>query len=131
MEKLPDNIGIRILVVDDNFDAAKMLAMLLRITGNTVHTAHDGVEAFAMAQELRPEIVLLDIGLPKMNGYDVARAIRNEPWGEKVALVAMTGWGMEEDKQRATHAGFDRHMVKPVDAQLLIKLLPEIKKARA
>ena len=117
---------LRILVVDDNRDAASILAMLLKIMGNHVRTAHDGEEAVQAAGEFRPHVVLLDIGLPKMNGYEAARAIRQEPWGKNMILIAVTGWGQDEDKRKSEEAGFDRHMVKPVDPQVLMKLLAEL-----
>jgi CheY-like chemotaxis protein/two-component sensor histidine kinase len=113
----------RILVVDDNEDSANSLAMLLRFKGNDIRTAHDGVEALEIADTFHPEIVLLDIGLPKLNGYDVARRIRQRPWGHKVLLIALTGWGNEEDRRLSQEAGFNFHIVKPVDLAALEELL--------
>lgn len=113
----------RILVVDDNKDAAGTLAMLLRLKGNVVKIAHDGLEALEVAEELHPELILLDIGLPKLNGYDVARRIRQRPWGRDVILVAVTGWGQEEDRRRTTEAGFDFHIVKPLVLAVLETLM--------
>ncbi len=113
----------RILVVDDNRDAASTLAMLLESMGNTACMAHDGEEAVAMAGKYQPDVVLLDIGLPKMNGYDAARAIRQEPWGRNMVLIAVTGWGQDEDKRKSHEAGFDRHLVKPVEPGSLMNLL--------
>jgi PAS domain S-box-containing protein len=113
----------RILVVDDSQDAAESLAMLLELTGNETHTAHDGLEAVETAARVRPDLVLLDIGLPKINGYEAARRIREQPWGKSVVLVALTGWGQDEDRQKAREAGFDGHMVKPIDPEALTKLL--------
>jgi signal transduction histidine kinase len=113
----------RILVVDDNRDSAETLAQLLRSHGNTTLTAFDGLEALEVAPDFRPNVVLLDIGLPKLNGYDTARRIREQPWGREVALVALTGWGKEEDRRRSSQAGFDNHMVKPVDFEKLTELL--------
>jgi CheY-like chemotaxis protein len=118
--------ALRILVVDDNVDAASSLAILLKIMGNTLHMAHDGEEAVATAEKYRPDVVLLDIGLPKLNGYEAARAIRQEPWGKKMVLIAVTGWGQEEHKRQSEEAGFDRHLVKPVDPQVMMKLLAEL-----
>ena len=118
--------ALRILVVDDNRDAASSIGMLLKIMGNSVRTAHDGEEAVTAAGEFRPQVVLLDIGLPKMNGYDVARCIRREPWGKNIVLIAVTGWGQDEDKRKSEEAGFDRHMIKPVDPQTLMKMLAEL-----
>jgi PAS domain S-box-containing protein len=113
----------RILVVDDNRDAADSLAMLLRMMGHSLHTAHDGLEAVQAAAMFRPDVVLLDIGLPKMDGYEAARHIRKRPWGKEMFLVALTGWGQEEDKRRALEAGFDQHMTKPVDPAALGEFL--------
>jgi signal transduction histidine kinase/ActR/RegA family two-component response regulator len=113
----------RILVVDDNPDAAGSLSQLLRMIGNEVQTAHDGLEAIAAAERFRPEVVLLDIGMPRLNGYDAAQRMRAAPWGQSMVLVALTGWGQEEDKRRAQVAGFDAHLVKPVDPTALTSLL--------
>jgi PAS domain S-box-containing protein len=112
----------RILVVDDNRDSADSLAMLLRLTGHEVHVAHDGLEAVGGAEVFRPDVVLLDIGLPKLNGYEVARRIRRER-GDGVVLIALTGWGQEEDRARSKEAGFDHHLTKPVDLDALQELL--------
>jgi PAS domain S-box-containing protein len=119
----------RILVVDDNRDAAGSLAMLLRIMGNEVHTAHDGLEAIAAAGVFRPDVVLLDIGLPKLNGHEAGRRIR-EQQGKAVVLIALTGWGQEEDRRRSKEAGFDYHMTKPVELDDLQKLLAGLKATR-
>jgi CheY-like chemotaxis protein len=116
----------RVLVVDDNHDSATSLATLLRMGGNEAHLAHDGEEAVSAAETLRPEVVLLDIGLPKINGYDVCRRIRSAPWGKDVLLVAVTGWGQREDRRQAREAGFDHHMVKPVDYTALSELLTRV-----
>jgi PAS domain S-box-containing protein len=113
----------RILVVDDNRDAADSLAMMLRMMGHESRTAYDGLEAVQAAATYRPDVVLLDIGLPKMNGYEAARHIRQQPWGKTMPLMALTGWGQEEDKRRALEAGFDHHLTKPVDTAALEKLL--------
>jgi PAS domain S-box-containing protein len=113
----------RILVADDNRDSATSLALLLRIMGNETQTAHDGVDALAVAEAFRPDVILLDIGMPRLNGYETARRIREEPWGRNVVLVAQTGWGQEDDKRQAKEAGFNFHMVKPVDPGALEKLL--------
>lgn len=113
----------RIVVVDDNEDSAVSLAMLLDIHGNETHTAHDGVEAIATVERHRPDVVLLDIGLPKLNGHEVCRRIREEPWGRDVAIIALTGWGQDEDRRRSEEAGFDGHLVKPIDYEALVQLL--------
>ena len=113
----------RILVVDDNRDSAISLGMMLKLMGNETHTAHDGLAAVAAAEEFRPDVILLDIGLPKLNGYDACRRIREQPWSKGTVIVALTGWGQEEDRRRSQEAGFDHHLVKPVDVNDLIKLL--------
>jgi CheY-like chemotaxis protein len=115
----------RVLVVDDNHDAADTLALLLELMGHEVRTAHDGLKALDVAEELRPDVVLLDIGLPQLNGYEVARRLRQQPWSRQTLLVALTGWGQAEDQLRSTEAGFDRHLVKPVDEAMLIRVLSE------
>jgi PAS domain S-box-containing protein len=122
----PTALPRRILVVDDNPDSASSLAMLLQITGNETHTAHDGLKAVEAAEKHRPDVILLDIGLPKLNGYDACRRIREEPWGKNMVLVALTGWGQEEDRRKSIAAGFDGHLVKPVDYATLMKLLAEL-----
>jgi PAS domain S-box-containing protein len=113
----------RILVVDDNRDAAASLSMMLALLGHDTRTAHDGLEALDVAAAFRPEIVLLDIGMPKLNGYDVARRIRQEPWGKDMVLLACTGWGQEQDRLRSEEAGFNAHLVKPVNLAVLEKIL--------
>jgi signal transduction histidine kinase/ActR/RegA family two-component response regulator len=115
--------GRRVLVVDDNQDAAASLAMLLTTMGNETRTAHDGLAALEVCAAFRPDVVLLDIGMPKLNGYDTARRIRQKPWGQDVTLVALTGWGQDEARRRSSEAGFDHHAVKPVEPAALAKLL--------
>jgi CheY-like chemotaxis protein len=117
---------LRILVVDDNRDGADSLAEMLRLLGNDTRTAHDGVEAVAAAAEYRPDVVLLDIGLPGLNGYEACRRIRRLPGGGGVVLIAQTGWGQEEDIRLSREAGFDRHLVKPVDPHDLMQLLADM-----
>jgi CheY-like chemotaxis protein len=126
----PPSSGKRILVVDDNRDAAASLALLLRILGNDIRTAHDGLEAVGVADAFRPDVVLLDIGLPGMNGYDAAQRIRQQPWGAGVIVIATTGWGQEADRDRSREAGFDEHLVKPVDPADLIRLLASLNRSR-
>ena len=104
--------------------------MLLRIAGNDVETAYDGVEALEAAARLRPDVVVLDIGMPKLNGYDACRRIRAEPWGQGMVLIALTGWGQEQDKRRTEEAGFDAHVVKPVDPSALLTLLGRLPQPR-
>jgi len=113
----------RILVVDDNVDSAESLAELMRLGGHEVRTAYTGPTAVETATAFRPEVVLLDIGLPILNGYDAARRIREQPWGKDMVLVALTGWGQEEDRRKSKDAGFDLHMVKPVDLNVLTERL--------
>ena len=114
----------RVLVADDNYDAAEALATLLELRGHQVRIAHDGVEALAEAESFRPNLVLLDLGMPKMDGYEAARQMRSKTWGHHTTLVALTGWGQREDRRRTADAGFDLHLVKPVtDADLLQALL--------
>ena len=117
--------GSRILVVDDNKDSADSLGMLLRLKVNEIRTAYDGMEALKVVETFRPDLVLLDIGLPKLNGYDVARRIRQQPWGRDVILVALTGWGQDEDRRRSQAAGFNFHIVKPVELSALESLLAD------
>jgi CheY-like chemotaxis protein/two-component sensor histidine kinase len=118
--------SLRILIVDDNRDAADSLAMLLRTTGNDIRTAYDGLEAVQVASEFRPEVVLLDIGLPKIDGHEVAQRIRKEPWGRQMCLIAVTGWSDETDRARSRAAGFDHHLVKPLDTGHLAQLLTSV-----
>lgn len=113
----------RILVVDDNADGAASLAEMLGIMGNDTQTAHDGLEAVAVAGAFRPDVILMDIGMPRMNGFDACRRIRAEAWGKGIVMVAQTGWGQDDDKHKAKQAGFDLHMTKPVDPTALEKLL--------
>ena len=119
----------RILVVDDNVDSAESLTILLEILGHVVRTVHDGQAAVTAAADFKPEIILLDIGLPVLNGYEACRAIRKLPDGEKPLIVACTGWGQKEDRERTKEAGFNFHMVKPVDPDELLKLINNAKKA--
>ena len=116
----------RVLIVDDNEDGAESLSMLLQFAGHETHKAYDGVEAIDATRRLRPDVVLLDIGLPRLNGYEACRHIRSEPWGKDVVLVALTGWGGDEDRRRSSEAGFDTHMVKPVDHDVLLTFLSSL-----
>jgi CheY-like chemotaxis protein len=114
-----------VLIVDDNRDAASSLAMLLELDGHRTIVAYDGPTALEAAEQHRPDVVLLDIGLPGMSGYEVAKRIRRQPWGYALTLIALTGWGQAEDRRRSHEAGFDAHLVKPVDPPALISLLDE------
>jgi PAS domain S-box-containing protein len=125
-EPIPSPVGRRILIVDDSADGAESLAMLLQLEGHQTYKAHDGQEAIKAAERLRPDAVLLDIGLPILNGYEVCRRIRKESWGKHLTIVALTGWDQEEDRHRSREAGFDAHMVKPVDHDELLKLLASL-----
>jgi CheY-like chemotaxis protein len=119
--------GRRVLVVEDNADAADTLALLLELMGHEARTASDGAQALQVAPGFRPEVVLLDIGLPKMNGYEVCRRMREQPWGREAFIVALTGWGQADDLRQASEAGFDRHLVKPVEEGVLERLLAEMR----
>ena len=114
---------LKILVADDSQDGADSLAFLLKAAGHEVHTAYDGRTAITLAEEQRPDVVLLDIGMPEVSGYDVARAIRREAWGRPMRLIALTGWGQAEHRRRSLEVGFDDHLVKPVELDLLENLL--------
>lgn len=109
----------RVLVVDDNVDAARTLAMMLQLDGHEAEVAHDGEQAIVLAEESKPEIIFLDIGMPRISGYEVCRAIREKSWGKEIMLVALTGWGQKEDRKRSLEAGFDKHLVKPVELSAL------------
>lgn len=113
----------RILVVDDNADGARSLALFLSISGHAVEMAYDGLEAVAAAERFNPEVVLLDIGMPQLDGYGACRRIREQPWGKTMVIVALTGWGQEEDQRKTREAGFDAHLVKPVSGAMLLATL--------
>ncbi|APW63485.1 ATP-binding protein [Paludisphaera borealis] len=113
----------RVLVVDDSEDIAESLGRVLSLKGHEVHLAHDGEKAFALAGSLRPDFAVLDIGLPGMNGYELARAIRKQPWGRAITLIAVTGWGQINDRRRSSEAGFNHHLVKPVEPTTLLQLI--------
>jgi CheY-like chemotaxis protein len=113
----------RVLVADDNRDGAEIMSLLLQQYGYEVTVAHSGTEALTAAAQVVPEIAILDIGMPGMNGYEVARRIRAEAWGKQMMLIALTGWGQEEDKKKAFEAGFDHHLIKPIDPDALETLM--------
>jgi CheY-like chemotaxis protein len=115
----------KILVVDDLRDSADSLAMMLRAKGHDVRVAYDGYEAVEIALHYRPDVVLLDIGMPRLNGYEAARTIRQQAGGDSPMLIAVTGWGHDENRLRTKEAGFDHHLVKPVEPAVLTKLLAE------
>ncbi len=116
----------RVLVVDDNPDAATTLTMVLELMGNETRTAHDGLQAVALAESFRPHVILMDIGMPGLTGYDACRRIRDTSWGKTMVIVAQTGWGQDEDRRKASAAGFDSHLTKPIDLLRLEKLLANI-----
>ena len=116
---------LRILIVDDNRDSADSLSEMLKTMGSDTRTAYDGRQGVDMAGEYRPDVILLDIGLPELNGYEACRLIRDQPNGKGVVLIAVTGWGQDEDRRRSREAGFDHHLVKPVDPQALMKMVAE------
>jgi CheY-like chemotaxis protein len=117
----------RVLVVDDNRDSAMSLAMMLKLMKIETKTAHDGLEAIEVAAEYRPDLILLDIGMPRLNGYDTARQIRQQLWGKNIVIVALTGWGQDEDRRKSEEAGFDAHMTKPIEPAALDRLLAKFK----
>ncbi len=123
----PVETPLRVLVVDDNRDAAILMGRLLTTLGNNVQVVHDGFAALEAAQVFLPEAVLLDIGLPEMDGYEVARAMRELPGCEHITIIAVTGWGQESDRQRGRLAGFDHHVVKPADSKDLMQLLSGVR----
>ena len=117
----------RILVVDDNRDGANSLAMMLKLMGNDVQTANDGIEALKLAERFRPEVILMDVGMPRLNGLDATRRIREQSWGKSMTIIALTGWGQDEDKERSREAGCDGHLVKPVNLDDLAKVLSKFR----
>jgi two-component system CheB/CheR fusion protein len=112
----------RILVVDDNVDSAQSLAVLLELSGHNVWMVHDGAGAVEAARQFQPDLILLDIGMPGMNGYDACRTIREHEEAKRPVIIALTGWGMEEDRRQSSAAGFDGHLVKPVEPAVLLAL---------
>jgi CheY-like chemotaxis protein/two-component sensor histidine kinase len=127
----PPKIRRQILVVDDNSDSADSLAMLLQLMGHETRTANDGLQALEVGSAFKPDVILLDIGMPKLNGYETCRRIREQAWGRIALLVACTGWGQDDYKHKAFEAGFNLHMVKPVDLEALEKLLATLESAMA
>ena len=121
-----ETMTLRILVVDDSRDAAESLAMLLNLNGHSVDIANDGLVALKSAEESRPDLIFMDIGMPKLNGYDAARRIREAPWGTGITLVAISGWGQDSDREKSRAAGFDAHLVKPVEFSALDQILSQV-----
>jgi CheY-like chemotaxis protein len=123
VEDAAEGAGRRILVADDNRDNAQSLAMLLQLRGNEVETVYDGLEAVEAVERYHPDVVLLDIGMPKMDGYAACRLIREQPGGRDIRIIALTGWGQDEDRRKSKEAGFDDHLVKPVAPATLLSAL--------
>ena len=119
--------GLRVLIADDNRDAAAALGALLELAGHSVTLVHDGPGALQAAQAGMPDAVILDIGMPDMNGYEVARVMRQQDWGRHVLLIAVTGWGQAADKEQARAAGFDRHLTKPVAPEAIEAALTQVR----
>jgi signal transduction histidine kinase/CheY-like chemotaxis protein len=120
-------VSRRVLVVDDNADSADSLALLLRLSGHLVETAHDGEEAIDSAERFQPDAILLDLGMPRLNGYEVCKRIRMRPWARGVLLIAQTGWGQAQDRARTLEAGFDAHLTKPIDPDVVLNMLASLK----
>jgi CheY-like chemotaxis protein len=118
---------LRVLVVDDNRDAASSLSAVVELMGHEVRVGYDGQRAVEIAEEFRPDVVLLDLGMPGIDGYETCRRIRRHAWGNEVRLVAVTGWGQDEDRRKSAAAGFDEHLVKPVKPEALEALLGDLR----
>jgi CheY-like chemotaxis protein len=129
-DERPKTSSFRILVADDHIQSNESLTKVLQMMGYETHSAYDGEAAFAAAERFEPNLALLDIGMPKLNGYDLCRRIREQPWGRTMILVALTGWGGEKDRQRGIAAGFDDHLTKPVPAEQLEKLIANMAKSQ-
>ena len=125
------NVALKILVVDDNRDSADSMAIQLKLKGHLPETAYDGEQALAKLQFERPDVILMDIGMPGRDGYEIAKVVRLQDWGRAIMLIAMTGWGQQQDKVRALQAGFDQHLTKPLDLTVLDLLLEEVQRAKS
>jgi CheY-like chemotaxis protein len=123
------NGGLEVMIIDDNQDVADSCATLLELSGHRVRTAYTAHEGLELAADLQPEVMLLDIGLPDMSGYELATTIRATPWGRETILVAVTGWGQESDRERAFGSGFDHHLTKPISTDALESLLQSLRPA--
>jgi CheY-like chemotaxis protein len=121
----------RILVADDNPDVVESFQIMLRILGHDVQTAQDGLEAIEKAEKFRPDVIVLDVGMPMLDGYETATRIRQQPWSREVVLIAVTGWGNEKDKLKSAAAGFNIHLVKPVDATTILEALDQLDTSNA
>lgn len=128
----PDAVALhgRVLIADDLPDAARSLAVLFELYGAEVRFTLDGEEAVRVAESFRPEIALLDISMPGMSGYEAARAIRRAPWGKAMVLIALTGWGRPTDLEAARAAGFDGHLLKPVDPEALLRVISQLRERK-
>ncbi len=126
----PKNQALRILVIDDNVDTVLGFSLLLKATGHDVRTAHDGLNIIQLTDEFHPDVIMLDIGLPGLNGYEVAKKIREQPAGKDIVLIALTGYGQDSDRQSSIDAGFDHHLVKPARFEQLVQILDTIKPHR-
>lgn len=120
---LPATKPKRVLIADDNQDAAVSLSMLMEMQGHTVFVAFGGEQALALAEKERPDVLVLDIGMPELDGYAVARRIRQCSWGRRIKLIAATGYGQKEDVERARRAGFDHHLLKPMDPEAIDRVM--------
>jgi CheY-like chemotaxis protein len=120
----------RILIADDNPDVLESFELMLQLLGHEVMTAVDGLEVLEKAEQFWPEVIVLDVGMPKLDGYETARRLRQQPWGRDAVLVALTGWGTEKDKKQSAEAGFNIHLVKPVDAPTIMKHLEKFDQSR-
>jgi CheY-like chemotaxis protein len=120
-----------VLVVDDNRDGAESMATMLGLLGNEVESAHDGLTAVELAERFRPDLVLMDIGMPRLNGLEAAQQIRKQSWGRGVTIIALTGWGQDGDRERSRAAGCDGHLVKPVSLAELDRLVSELASGRS
>lgn len=122
-----DRPGLRVLVVDDNRDAADALQTLLELRGHEARAVYGGEPALEAGAEMRPDVVLLDLGMPGVDGFETARRLRSEDWGRELALIALTGWGQDSDRSKTRDTGFDHHLVKPVDLPSLEALLEDLR----
>jgi CheY-like chemotaxis protein len=123
---VPQTAGRKILVADDDQDSAESLAMLFQMMGHDVRSALSGLEAVNLAADFQPDLIVLDIGMPGLDGYEVCRRIRQQPWAHTVVIAALTGWTRDEDRDRSQQAGFNHYLVKPVDPQALTDLVARI-----
>jgi DNA-binding response OmpR family regulator len=122
----PQPIRRRVLIVDDNLDAGESLAVLMKLEGHEVRMAFDGLEAVKAAETFQPHVVFLDLALPKLSGSDAARRIRQQPWGKNMMLIALSGWGLDEDRRKSRELGFDDHLVKPAKLEDLTRIIDEV-----